>query len=263
MSDTGPVDQIAAETVRTVLEDRLPTDGRVVVVGADRPTVEWLAGTGRSVVWIPPAGGSRSASGGVETVSTRPTHLPLADESVDAACWLGDGPSAYTAQADRTDAIEALARVVPADGPVLVAGLGRLAAFRLALSDAPESVAAAAGRVIDDGVFSRERLGLETQPESDGPIARRLPFYGYRLDGFEAELVNQPLAVRRVLGLDGVTLGADEGLAALTDEQLSAVGRAARTIGGERAVADGAFRLLAVCRKLEDRSIDTEPSLVT
>lgn len=255
---SNAVDQIAAETVRTALDDRLPEAGRVAVLAADRPTVQWLAETGRSMVWLRPTGERGSGSADVETIAARPTHLPLVDESVDAACWLGDGPSAYTAQADRTDALAELARLVPPDGPVFVAGLGRLAAFRLALSGAPESVATAAGRVIDDGAFTAERLG-----EPDGPITRRLPFHGYRLEGFEAELVDQPLAVRRVLGVDGLTLGADDALAGLSDEQLSAVGRAARTVGGERAVADGSFRLLAVCRKLDDRSIDTEPSLVT
>ncbi len=253
MTDAMPTDRVVRETVRETLARRLPSDGRVAAIGTEPSTADWLAE--RSVVTVVTPGDSPSRG----TVGARVTSLPFADEAFDAVCWLGDGPSAYTTQSDRTDAIAEAARIVPPDAPVIIAGLGRIAAFRLAFGCAPEAAADAGTRLLDDGRFTAERLG---HPAAETPVTARLPFHAYRLDEFEAELVNQPLAVRRVLGLDGALLGVDQSLETLSAERLSAVGRAVRGIGGERAVADGSFRLLAVGRKLPNRSLDTEPSLV-
>lgn len=292
-TEASPTDRIVGETVRTTLADQLPSGGRIALLGDDRATADWLAERGHEVVRVisqrevdadepvdsigreaaavqddtgANASAGESDTGGVSVIVAEPMDLPFADDAFDAACWLGEGASAYTDGTRRTDAITEVARIVPADGPVVIAGLGRLAAVRLALAHSPEAVTDDLLRLVERGEFTAETLGdpLDSEasdaPEAN-PLVQRVPFYGYRLDAFEAELVNGDLVVDRVLGLDGAVLGAD--LAGVSDAAAHTVTEAVSRIHDERAVADGSFRLLAVCRPVAETTLDTEPTLVS
>ncbi|MFB6177384.1 MAG: methyltransferase domain-containing protein, partial [Halobaculum sp.] len=254
--------------VRRTLDRYLPETGRIALVDGDGETATWLAERGAEVVRIVPEGGVTAAresvreAGVAERVRVaagEPRDLPIADDGVDAACWLGDGPSVYLDQSDRTDAVAEIARVVPEDEPVVVGGLGRIAALRTALAWNAADVAQSATGLFEDGEFTADRLGLD-DADAD-PFGGRVPFYGYRLSGFEVELVNEDLVIERVLGLDGLLLGATRALEGLSDRELSGIEDAVERAEDERAVADGSLRLLAVGRTDRTAEIDTEAQL--
>lgn len=283
------VSRIAAESVRRTLEDVLPESGRVGVVGDDATTA-WLADRGYAVVRIVPQSATRDArhpaeragvTDRVRVVGGTPDHPPIVDEAFDAVCWLGDGPSAYPSGGVRRDALRAIVELVPEQGRVVVAGLGRIGALRLALSREPSGLSGAAVRLFEDGRFDADRLGGDvsdpdvvdptasgadstlSDTEQSDAVAARLPFHGYRIQEFESELVNANLVVERVIGLDGLLVGTDSGDDDLSTTALSKLARIARTAGRERPVADSSFRLLAVCRRKRDRSLDTEPTVIS
>lgn len=254
-----PVDRLATDTLRSEIEDSVPWTGHLLQLGGDADTTRWLARQGHEVVRVVPneteaaeyravlADGDATASESVSVVVADPSDLPQSDDSLDGACWLGDGLSALASESERIDAVAELERVVAPSGKLFLAGIGRFGAIRTELARAPEAVSQSFAALAGDGAFTRDRVGAGDRPDS----LPELPYHGFRLDHFEREVVESGAVVDRVLGLDGFLAGLDN-LDGLSGSALQRIGAATDRVNTERSVADGAFRLLAVGRVTED-----------
>jgi SAM-dependent methyltransferase len=255
-----PLDHVARDALRSAISTETPWNGRLLQIGGTTATTRWLVAEGHEVVRIADgeSDGQSSASGvrddladagvadSVTVLDADPDDLPHDDDSLDGACWLGDGLSALPTEDDRVGRVEELARVVAPDGPLFVAGIGRFGALRTELARNPETVSQSFASLADDGEFTADRLG-----RSEVASLPTLPYHGFRLDRFERELVEAGVVVNRALGLDGVLAGLD-GLGDLSDTAVQRLSVATERVNAERSVADGALRLLAVCRVTPD-----------
>lgn len=254
-----PVDRLATDTLRSEIEDSVPWTGQLLQLGGDTDTTRWLARQGHDVVRVvsdeTEAEACRAAltdddatvSESVSVVVADPSDLPQSDDSLDGACWLGDGLSTLASESERIDAVAELERVVAPSGKLFLAGVGRFGAIRTELARAPEAVSQSFAALADDGAFTRDRVGSGDRPDS----LPELPYHGFRLDRFEREIVESGAVVDRVIGLDAFLAGLDN-LAGLSESAVQRIGAAADRVNAERSVADGALRLLAVGRVTED-----------
>jgi hypothetical protein len=272
-----PVDRIAAEAFRETVGDWVPWEGRFLQVDGTTRETTWLVSQGHEVVRLVETADAAAevrdalvdagiaASASVE-VGER-SSVPFADDSLDGACWLGDGPSRLERQSDRIAVVEELDRVVATDGVVVVAGVGLLGTLRAELAASPDDVAGSLERLVRDGTVTPGEVGVDDDATGDddglapthdatgAPDRGDLPtppYHGFRLEEFERELVEAGLVVDTVAGLDGFLAGLGDALDDLDDDQLAWIASGLKRVHGERAVADAAARLLAVCRVQAD-----------
>lgn len=253
-----PVDRLATDTLRSEVEATVPWTGTLLQIGGDIDTTRWLVGQGHEIVRVvddeTEAAELRTTlvddatvSESVSVIVADPRDLPQSTDGLDGACWLGDGLSTLASGSERIDAVAELERVVAPDGKLFLTGIGRFGAIRTELTRAPEPVSQSFAALVDGGSFTRDRVGGGDRPAS----LPDLPYHGFRLDRFEREIVESGAVVDRVLGLDAFLAGLD-GLDSLSGSALRRVGAAADRVNGERSVADGALRLLAVGRVTEE-----------
>jgi SAM-dependent methyltransferase len=267
----APLDRIASEALRSTVETTIPWEGRLLQLGGSDPTTRWLVSQGhevcRCVADSARAADRREAAAragiadSVTVTAVDRLSLPFADDTLDGACWFGHGISTLTSQSDRIDAVSELGRVVAPDGLLFVTGVGRFGALRTELVRDPETVSQSFTALAEDGQFTADRVGPRATAQDDGngesDLSGQLPplpYHGFRLDHFERELVEADIVVDRVVGLDSFLAGID-GLEDLSPAGIQRLGKAAERVNSERSVADGASRLLAVCRVTAGRGV--------
>lgn len=268
-SDLSTVERAAVEAARSAIQSATPWTGRLLHVGGRPATAAWLTRAGHGVCHLrvdtaatgapsettdtfsESSAATASLPDGVTVAEGDRRSLPFETDSFDGACLLGHGLSPIPDQQTRLDAVAELARVVAPEGLVFVTGVGRLAAVSAEFERDPVRVSQSVAAITDDGRVTADRVGPRATGMGSAPLPA-LPYHAFRLEEFERELVETGLVVNRVVGLDSFLARLD-GLDELAGGARQRVVRAAERVATDRAVADGARRLLAVCRVAPER----------
>ncbi|WP_134669811.1 class I SAM-dependent methyltransferase [Halorussus marinus] len=251
--DRDPVTRMEFDNTTDYLADRLPESGRVLDAGG---------GPGRYACWLAERGyevehcdlsheqvaiaREKLADRGLgDAVTCRQADLrtlPFETDSFDAVCCLG-GPLSHVVDGDeRARATRELRRVARPDAPAFVSVIGRLAMLRDILTFSVEEAHGLLAPVAADGDYTAERVREFADGEGWAEC------HGFRVDEFEAELVDADFEVETLVGLENVAARTKRELSAADDEAVADVRAVVRRLREDRTAVDVSEHMLAVCR---------------
>ncbi len=255
-----PVKRLEFEGTVATLEADLPEAGRVLDAGGGPGRYSiWLAERGYDVdhVDLTPdlleVAREKAREAGVADAIDHGRadvrDLPHEDDAFDAVCCLG-GVLSHVVDADeRREAVAELRRVARPGAPVFVSVIGRLGAVRYGIKTNAEAGADADAadwkvleHVADTGDYTAavvERYGAEEGWAEN---------HTFRVAELEALLSEAGLEPETVVALEGLASNLHDELDGAPDAAVESVREIARTLRGDRAVADVSEHFMVVAR---------------
>lgn len=249
----NPVGELEFETTCAYLDRHLPESGRVIDVGGGpgRYTL-WLAERDYEVVHCDLSAeqariareriAEHDLSARVNVSQADVRKLPYEAREFDAVCCLGGPLSHVLDRAERSEAIGELGRVASDDAPIFVSVMGRLACLRDVVKRWLPNEHGLLEPIAETGDYTYDLVA----EHSDGEGWAECHFF--RAAELEFELEAAGLAVKRLVGLEGIASVAQEQLAEAPDDAVESVRAVTETLREDPAVVDTSEHILAVCR---------------
>lgn len=237
------------------LENVLPPSGHVLDVGGGPGRYAlWLAERGYDVTMLEPSERQREIArekldeGGHHDVTVRDgdvRDIDVADDAADATLCLSGPLSHVIDEKEREQAVQELARVTRADGPVVVSVMGLLAVVENLIRHGPEFERGLRQlpHLLETSTYSREIL--ETTDVTDPNFVE---CHFFRVAELEELLDGAGMTVETVAGLEGPASNFGDVTEELDDEGMATVADAVSRLMEERSVADTSEHILAVAR---------------